>query len=328
MMTSDSQSPHDLIFSLDSDGILTLLHGSAAPLTGWQPGQPIHALGAGHDGLLEAVDSALNGEMSMAALRLGEQVYPLRLLPQPNGRPGKHGVIALSYDPGHSELDRLTNRFISLITHRFRNPLTVINTTSYLLERYDTKLDAAKRREYFHKIRAQVSLMDELIDQVVIVNGRSDHVFNPESLDLAVLAGLVVDDLRPQITATTPVLVNAEGDVHVTGDGKLLADMMRHLLVNAVKFSPAGGEVHLRLWREESTIGIAVQDHGLGIPAAEQAHIGQPFFRASNATFIQGSGLGLRIATLYAEQHGGSLGFVSAENSGSTFTVRLPITTS
>jgi signal transduction histidine kinase len=224
-----------------------------------------------------------------------------------------------------TDLDLLTNRFISMITHRFRNPLTVINTTTFLLERYEGKLGAEQKQAYFNKIRAQVSLLDEMIDQVLIVHGKGDHVFAPEPLDLATLAGEVLATIKPLATGAHTWAVTTEGAMHLTADPKLLADMLRHLLMNAVKFSPAGGAINLHLRREAQAMMIAVQDHGLGIPQGEQERVGQPFFRASNATFLEGSGLGLRIATLYAEQHGGSLRFVSTENVGSTFTVCLPV---
>jgi signal transduction histidine kinase len=328
-MTSSDQPPaHALIFCLDGNGILTMLHGPAAPMTGWQVGQSIHTVAADQPGLLSAVTAAMKGDISTANLRLGDSSHLLRLLPQPNGHPDSQGVLALTYDPGHSDLDRLTSRFISMITHRFRNPLTVINTTTFLLERYDAKLDADKKKEYFDKIRAQVGQLDEMIDQVLIVHGKHDHVFSPQRIDLAALAERVLDTVSPNATPAHIINLSTCGDLHLTGDPRLLSDLLRHLLMNAVKFSPAGGQINLRLWAEPTAIHIEVEDHGLGIPQVEQSRIGQPFFRASNATYMQGSGLGLRIATLYAEEHGGGLSFVSAEGQGSTFTVRLPVSTS
>lgn len=324
MAPSEPNATHALIFSLNSEGKLTCLYGTAAAATGWQLGQAIQALGADHQGLIPAVEAAMKGEVGSAAITLAEKTYSLRLIPQPTGHPDGHGVIALSYESEQSQLDQMTSRFISMITHRFRNPLTVINTTTFLLERYDTKLESAKKKEYFDKIRTQVSHLDGLIDQVMIVHGKSDHIFAPEPLDLSELAQSAMSQAQAMATPAHQLHLTISGDLHYPGDPKLLTDMLLHLLVNAIKFSPAGGDINLCLRRDPEAICIEVADHGLGIPQADLTRIGQPFFRASNATYMQGSGLGLRIATMYAEQHGGSLDFSSVEGQGSLFTVRLP----
>jgi signal transduction histidine kinase len=328
MNTFENPTPHALIFSLNSEGILTMLHGAAAAATGWEIGQSVEVFGTDHEGLLPAALAAMQGEMTVVNLHLAGANYSLRVLPQPNGHPDSHGVIALTYDPGHSELDRLTNRFISMITHRFRNPLTVINTTTFLLERFDARLDADKKKEYFDKIRAQVGQLDEMIDQLLVVHGKSDHVFDPVWLDLPSLAQDVLNTTQPLTSSAHSLKLTTDGDLTFRGDPHLLTDILRHLLLNAVKFSPAGGEIHLHVRREAESICLEVEDHGLGIPQADQPRIGQVFFRAANATFVQGSGLGLRIATLYAEQHGGRLSFTSTEGQGSTFTVWLPVSLS
>ncbi len=324
MAPSDPHASHALIFNLNSEGRLTYLYGSAAAMTGWQVGQSIQSIGAQHQGLLPAVESAMKGEVGSAAITLAEKVYSLRLIPQPNGHPDGQGVIALSYESDQSQLDQLTSRFISMITHRFRNPLTVINTTTFLLERYDSKLESAKKKEYFDKIRAQVGQLDQMIDQVMIVHGKSDHVFAAEALDLGALARAALSQAQEMATPAHHLTLSTTDELAYQGDPKLLRDMLGHLLINAIKFSPAGGEISLHLRHDPDSLCIEVTDHGLGIPEADRPRVGQPFFRASNATYIQGSGLGLRIATLYAEQHGGSITFTSAEGQGSTFSVRLP----
>ena len=106
--------------------------------------------------------------------------------------------------------------------------------------------------------------------------------------------------------------------------------MLYNLLSNAIKYSPAGGEVRVGIRRERTSESdwavVAVQDEGLGIPAAEVPRIFEGFHRASNVTGrIGGTGIGLATARQVVEQHGGTIGVETEEGRGSTFTVRLPL---
>ena len=118
-------------------------------------------------------------------------------------------------------------------------------------------------------------------------------------------------------------------EVAVTGNRELLERMLVNLVGNAVKFTPDGGEVALRLVAEHGDAVLTVSDTGIGIPEEEQQHLFTRFFRSSLAqrSAIQGSGLGLSLARAVAEEHGGTLQVDSRPGEGATFSVRVPLAT-
>jgi signal transduction histidine kinase len=108
-------------------------------------------------------------------------------------------------------------------------------------------------------------------------------------------------------------------------DAALLRHILGNLLSNAVKYSPAGSPVELTLRQEEDVAVIVIQDHGIGIPEADQARLYEAFHRASNVGETPGTGLGLLLVKRCVELHHGSIHMQSQEGTGTTFTVRLPL---
>jgi len=108
-------------------------------------------------------------------------------------------------------------------------------------------------------------------------------------------------------------------------DDQLLRQILVNLLSNAIKYSPASSGICFGVHRENDDIIFQVQDQGIGIPKADQAHVFEPFHRARNVAKIQGTGLGLSVVKANVDMHGGSIAFDSQENVGTTFTVRLPV---
>jgi signal transduction histidine kinase len=108
-------------------------------------------------------------------------------------------------------------------------------------------------------------------------------------------------------------------------DEGLLKHILSKLLNNAIKYSPAGGQVRFELTAQEKVVTLQIQDQGIGIPKAEQAQLFQPFFRAHNADRIPGTGLGLAIVKKCVAAHGGEIALQSEVGLGTTFTVTLPL---
>lgn len=104
----------------------------------------------------------------------------------------------------------------------------------------------------------------------------------------------------------------------------MLANVLRNLLTNAMKYSPEGRTIVLRTAIEHPQAEVQVVDQGIGIPAEDQPHLFQRFFRAGNAITIQGTGLGLNIVRRYVDLMGGTITFESRLNEGTTFTIQLP----
>jgi signal transduction histidine kinase len=170
--------------------------------------------------------------------------------------------------------------------------------------------------------------IDELIDMARLKAGQP-LALDLVDLDVVALAREAIDELaydagRHQIGLST-VLTSLTG----SGDPVRLKRVLTNLLTNAIKYSPEGGPILIIVKREADAAGswavIEVQDHGVGIPAADLPHIFERFHRGSNVGHIPGEGLGLAGARQVVEQHGGTLRVVSSEDVGSTFSIRLPL---
>jgi signal transduction histidine kinase len=226
------------------------------------------------------------------------------------------------------KLKELKGSFISMVSHLFRTPLSVISTTGYLLENYNDKLPQEKRQEYFGKIRSQIDRLDELIENVLTIsqNEAKMMAFAPSPIDLEACCRDIVAEM--QITSPTlhQISFTADGDFSAAMvDDKLLRNILMNLLSNAIKYSPDGGEVQVKLTRHGDEAIFEISDSGIGILAEDQKHLFEPFHRGQNIAGIKGSGLGLKIAKDFVDGHGGTISCVSEVGKGTTFTVRLPI---
>jgi signal transduction histidine kinase len=111
----------------------------------------------------------------------------------------------------------------------------------------------------------------------------------------------------------------------MVGDSKLLSQVFDNLLSNAIKYSPGGGGVRIASWAEVGGLVVAVEDKGIGIPAADVDRLFERYFRGSNVSGIVGTGVGLDLVKMVVDLHGGSVTVDSEEGKGSRFTVRLPL---
>ena len=107
-------------------------------------------------------------------------------------------------------------------------------------------------------------------------------------------------------------------------DKRLMANIVSNLLSNAIKFSPENSPIYLKYEKRDGTFFFSIKDSGIGIPEEDQQHLFQRFFRAKNASNIQGTGLGLNIVVKYLELMGGKISCESAIGEGTTFVVEIP----
>jgi PAS domain S-box-containing protein len=226
------------------------------------------------------------------------------------------------------DLKELKSRFISMVSHQFRTPLSVINTTSYLLENYYEKLDAEKREDYFGKIRSQIDRLDELIENILTISEKEEKglPFTPTAVNLEVFCRDVVAEMQLTSQALHKLIFNPNGDLSsAVVDEKALRHILTNLLSNAIKYSPNGGDVVFDLARQGDEAVFEIHDWGIGILPDDQQHLFEPFHRGTNVTGIKGNGLGLKIAKDFVDLHGGTISCVSEAGKGTTFMVRLPI---
>ena len=150
--------------------------------------------------------------------------------------------------------------------------------------------------------------------------------FRPAPLDIVAFCQTLMAELIQATGTTVHIDFSTEGiDGSLVMDSKLLRHILNNLLSNAIKYSPVDSSVQFTIQNTGSESIFRIQDHGIGIPETDQAHLFETFFRASNAKNIRGTGLGLAIVKQSAELHGGTITFESEEGSGTTFVVTLPL---
>jgi two-component system phosphate regulon sensor histidine kinase PhoR len=236
-----------------------------------------------------------------------------------------------------SELRRLQQiraEFIDNLSHELRTPLTTVSLLAETLQRdADAAGDAvpARMRDRIGKIEVEtghlVQMVNELLDLTRIESGGA--VLLLDDVDLGRVASASVERLRlfaerqgVRLALDVPAAVPP-----VRGEEERLAQVLVNLLHNAVKFSPNGGTVTVRVAVADDEVVTAVEDHGIGIPRAALARVFERFYKVDRARVRSGggTGLGLSIARHVVAQHGGRIWVESREGHGSTFSFALPV---
>jgi PAS domain S-box-containing protein len=226
------------------------------------------------------------------------------------------------------ELGDLKSSFVSMVSHEFRTPLGVIQSSAEILDDYLDRLDPDERREQLQSIIRNSRRMAGLMEEVLVL-GRLDagrmH-FNPAPLDLAALCRQLVDEALSTTDAQCPIEFFTSGLPGVAhADERLLRHILLNLLTNAVKYSEPGQRVSFHACGNGQTLELVVTDHGIGIPESEQTRLFEAFQRGSNVGNRHGSGLGLVIVKRCVDLHGGNIKVESKPGVGTRVTVRLPV---
>jgi PAS domain S-box-containing protein len=226
------------------------------------------------------------------------------------------------------ELDRLKDEFIGLVSHELRTPLTSIIGYADLLRNERARgLDI----DHFAKViqrnsRRLLRLVGDLLFLSGINSGELAMEFT--SADLAEIAASAVDEMRPEaLRKHIDLTLTADAIPRFTLDPVRIFELLVNLISNAVKFTPDGGQVEVKLALAGEDVVLAVTDTGMGIPATDQERIFERFFRTETAAeqAIPGIGLGLTITKAIVAAHKGTITVDSEEGRGSTFTIYLPL---
>jgi signal transduction histidine kinase len=226
----------------------------------------------------------------------------------------------------HERVADLKARIVTQTSHEFRTPLAVIISSSDVLQRYGDRLTAEERAGRIEKIRAAVHQMTDLLDDVLLFGRTEASRVTPEPTDLISLCAVAVEQARPLLPANLQlVAILPRVPLTVSVDPFLVGQVVRGLLNNAIRYSPDGGTITLRLEVDGARgVALAVADEGIGIPADDLPRLFEPFQRGGNVGKIAGSGLGLAIAKRAIDVHGGRIEVQSVPGAGSTFTITLP----
>jgi signal transduction histidine kinase len=220
---------------------------------------------------------------------------------------------------------QLLTPFIQDISHEFRTPLSIINTSLYLMERMTGSAQQKERRDL---IQLQTKRLDLLISEMLIsVQLDSSAILEPMPIHLNHLLNALTQDFQATFDSKQQSLKLDLPDepLNVTGDLFMLQKALANILNNASRYTAAGGSITLSAHTGDP-VAITISDTGMGMTPETQARIFERFYRADEAHSTPGFGLGLSIAQSIIEKHQGNINVQSQVGEGTTFTIRLPQT--
>lgn len=226
------------------------------------------------------------------------------------------------------EINELKSRFVSTTSHEFRTPLTAMLTSAEMLKRYEEIWSREKKSEHLDKIVRSISNMVSLLDEIITFSkadsGKSK--LNLEDVNLESLCEKVIEEVSVKKNANHEINAGYKDLLpSYMLDQNNIRIILNNLLVNAIKYSPDGGKVFLNVEGLDNRINICVKDEGIGIPEKDLNYLFESFFRASNTSNIQGSGLGLSIVKKSVDLHRGRISVESKEGMGTEFKVTIPV---
>jgi signal transduction histidine kinase len=228
-------------------------------------------------------------------------------------------------------LDRLKDTFIAAVSHELRTPLTSTIGALQTIERKDMELADDVRDDMLTMAREQAERLARLVDELLFfseVESGGQLRLSPTTVDYALLVNEAAEAALPRAKERGVALRLVADDIPpLRGDRGRLAQLLAQLIGNAIKFTDAGGSVDVRAGVEDGRAVVEVSDTGSGIPADEQRHLFERFFRSRTAVqqAVPGTGIGLSIVKAIVDAHNGRVTIESEEGRGTTVRVELPL---
>ncbi len=224
------------------------------------------------------------------------------------------------------EVNDLKSRFVSMASHEFRTPLSTILSSISLLAKYSTTEDQPKRDKHIDRIKSSVKSLTDILNEFLslgrIEEGKVD--VKPDSFDLTEFMSGIINEMNVLLKPNQNIQYTHIGSPITYSDSNLLKHVVVNLLSNAIKFSPENSVINIDSKIEDDITLVQISDQGIGIPNSDQVHLFERFFRATNVTNIQGTGLGLHIVGRYVDLLKGTIKYSSELEKGSTFTIQYP----
>lgn len=271
--------------------------------------------------VLSSVDMTVRHPGTGRAIHLRVSTAPLQ-----DERGALAGAVSLAVNVTEAiELDRLKQQFIRVVAHELKTPLAIVKGYADLLRQLDKP--SGKQQRFLDALLRGTDRIDRLVTDLLLLwqlqTGRL--ALAPEAgVDLVELVEQVVGRFERE-TARRVEVVSCP--VIVTADRQLVERAVVGLVDNALRYSPGGGDVQVRMGRKDGCAVVDIEDHGIGIPKENQTDLFEPFYRAHTDTPYDsgGLGLGLYVAKAVAVLHGGNVEAESKEGEGSTFHLTLPV---
>lgn len=223
------------------------------------------------------------------------------------------------------ELSDLKSRFVSMASHEFRTPLSTILSSASLVAKYVQTDEQEQRNRHINRIKSSVNNLTDLLNEFLSIGKIEDGKIsaNNQQFNLKDLITSLCSEMEGIAKSNQQFRYVHTGNEIIFSDPALLRNIITNLLSNAIKFSPEGSIIEVSSTVSEKNIVLTVKDNGMGISAEDQQHLFERFFRGTNVTNIQGTGLGLHIVSKYIEILGGEIEFESELEHGTKFIITL-----
>lgn len=223
------------------------------------------------------------------------------------------------------QLNEIKSRFVSMASHEFRTPLSAVLSSAALISKYTKDDDQEKRDKHISRIKESVKHLNDILEDFLSL-GKLDEgriTADPHEFNLKEMINETFADVKVVLKPGQKFTLKFDGVEQINMDKKLLRNILINLLSNAAKFSEDSPiEVSVNSQPEKTT--ITVKDHGIGISEKDQEHLFNIFYRASNVTNIQGTGLGLHIVKRYLDLMDGTVNLRSKLGKGTSITITIP----
>jgi hypothetical protein len=226
------------------------------------------------------------------------------------------------------ELNELKTKFLSLVSHEFKTPLSGILTSATLVSKYKGEEHQAKRNKHLKTIIGEVRHLNGILTDFLSIERleKGKELYRFSEFSLSKIVNEVVYNINMLLKSGQHINYPQNiDDIAIYQDEKIVALILTNLLFNSVKYSPEDTEIDILLDIGTNKMVLQIKDRGIGIPKRDQKHIFERYFRAENALLSQGTGIGLNIIKGHVDNLCGKIYFESKLNRGSTFTVELPI---
>jgi len=226
------------------------------------------------------------------------------------------------------ELSNLKTKFLTLVSHEFKTPLSGILTSTMLLNKYQLKSEQNKRAKHIKTIESKVHYLNNILNDFLSVEriDASQVNYKITKFNLSTVINEVVYNTNMLLKSGQKITIPQNIDNFILEQDEIILELiLSNLMYNAVKYSPENSTIDLKIIKNGKNIQFIIIDKGIGIPLNDQKYIFNRYFRAENALNTQGTGIGLSIVKAHVENLGGTISFKSKEHKGSVFTLKLPI---
>ena len=236
--------------------------------------------------------------------------------------------VSLSLEK-EKELGQMKSRFVSMASHEFRTPLSAVQLSASLIEKYAQPYDNENIRKHVAKIKGSVGILTGILNDFLSLEkleaGKVQVSSSP--FDLVKFSEEITEELQLVAKQNQNIIYQHTGTTSLVNlDPNLLRHCVTNLIANAIKYSGENTFIEFITEIGKKHCVITVRDNGIGIPEADQKHLFEAFFRANNTGNIPGTGLGLNIVARYAGLMNGHVDFKSNVNQGTLFTIAFPLT--